>query len=169
MFQITACRKNDIDDNDDNGNEGHTSEPGSTRGTDDFDIEELIYLPHEIDMGFLGRNYNQVNCAMAYKDFIVCWYVEFRDIVIIKITPDGETKHEMRFAGPDDLHGVWGLRITDDGHYIFIVTTFDTQDNLTFIYIIFEEFNAFTGGLRSSSDAARIIQNRVQRYLDEQG
>jgi len=36
-------------------------------------------------------------------------------------------------------------------------------------WIIYEEYHAFLNGLRSAADTARILQNRVQTYLNEQG
>ncbi|MDR2590954.1 MAG: hypothetical protein LBC71_08240 [Oscillospiraceae bacterium] len=43
------------------------------------------------------------------------------------------------------------------------------RSDITVIAIIYEEFQNFVNGLRSSADTARIIQNRVQTYLNEKG
>ena len=47
-------------------------------------------------------------------------------------------------------------------------TVVGSRPDLTIRMIIIEEFQAFKNDLRTAADAARIIQNRVQTYLNEQ-
>jgi len=135
IFQITACQNTDNDD----VHKNDIDNIGSITGEDDFDIEKYIYLSHEKDVRDLDGLINPLGGAIAYGNTIVLWYLEYNDIIVVKLSSDGNTRHETRLTGPVNLCEVKSLSITDDGHYIIIATTAGTDDDVTIHYLIYDE------------------------------
>jgi len=134
---VTGCRNNDNGNaNNDDSTIGIVNIPGVS---DDFDIEKYIYMPREIDMDDFEGLIDPVGGTIAHGDHIVFWYHDFTDIIIVKLTSDGYTRQETHIQGPDNLYGVKGLSITDDGHYAMVATAFNADDEMTIYYLIYDE------------------------------
>ena len=72
------------------------------------------------------------------------------DGVLIKLTPITQDQIDRTLEMVETLGGVF----------------VDGDEIVT--YIVAEEVSAFLRGIRSAEDTARVIQNRIQRYVDEQ-
>ena len=132
LFQITACRNADNDNDNANG-------IGNSGNSNIINFSDYIFLPHEIDMSDLDDLWDPVSGAMAHGEYIVFWYLDYPDIIITKLTSDGEKQHEIRLPQPDDLYEVKGLMITDDNHYTIVATTLNASDEATVYYITYDE------------------------------
>ncbi|MDR2600129.1 MAG: ABC transporter substrate-binding protein [Oscillospiraceae bacterium] len=132
ILQVSACRNIVNDDFDENN-------IGSINVQDDFDIEKHIYLSHEIDTNGLDGIMNPISGAIAYGDYIVCWYHEYEDITILKLSSDGNTEYETHLLELENLYEVKALSIKDDGHYAIIATTSVANDEITINYLLYDE------------------------------
>jgi len=138
IFQVTACRKSDDRNNDDSDNQNNDgiNMPGVS---DDFDIDNYIYLPNELNTDSLDGLRYLINGAFAHSEYIIYWYHDFSDVIIVKLTPDGVPGHEIRFPGLDRLYDVKGLTVTSDNNYEMVIAIPDGDDGMTFNYLIFDE------------------------------
>ena len=135
LILVSACRNNgsgssDLDNNKD---------IGVTGTFDDFDIEKHIYLPHEIDMADLEGLWDPVGGAITHGDSIVCWYHDYADIIVLELTPDGNTRSETRLPGLDSLYSVNGLFLTDDDLYAVVAATSGADDEVSLVYIVYDD------------------------------
>ena len=155
LFHISACRKDDADNNDADGDS--TNDIRVISGVDDFDIEKHIYLSREIDVNEFEDLRDPVSGVIAHGDFIVCWYQEFYDIIILKFTSDGNNRHMTRFQGPDGLYQVKSLSISDDGHFSMIAITSDGDGEVTINYLIYDQ---------QGEETARQDLLTIPKYFD---
>ena len=139
IFSITACRDDDEDISDDVKEPNGVSEIDHPGNSDNFDIENYIYLRHEIDMGISDDLWDPVSGATAHGDQIICWYHTYSDIIVLKLTAEDNARFETRFPGPAGLYGINGLSITHDNKYALTVAISGDDDVMTVKHFIYDE------------------------------
>ena len=137
IIQITACR-NDNDGNIDDSGNSAVKDSNKSGNFGDFDIDNYIYLPYEVEISDLEEVVNTINGAMAHGENITFWYNGYYDIFVYTLTADGNTREETRLPGPDRLYQVNGLSITDD-HYAVVATASGANDEVVVKYLVYDK------------------------------